>query len=231
MLLRLRLWLRKTARADLALLAGVGIVCTGLSLFVAIANAVRAGELQPLEERILRSLRSPDDPSLPRGPSWLQGSARDISALGGTAVLTLVTVTAVGYLILQGRRRPALFIGGSVIGGAALSSGLKALFERARPDAWLHLTPVHSTSFPSGHSILSSVVYLTLAVMLSRLVSRRAQKLYFICVALTLSFLIGLSRIFLGVHYPTDVLAGWTVGIVWSLVCAMVSARRTAPDP
>ena len=79
--------------------------------------------------------------------------------------------------------------------------------------------------------MLSSVVYLTLAVMLSRLVSRRAQKLYFICVALTLSFLIGLSRIFLGVHYPTDVLAGWTVGIVWSLVCAMVSARRTAPDP
>lgn len=117
MLLRLRQWLRKFARADLALLAGVGIVCTGLSLFIAIANAVRAGEIQPLEERILRSLRSPDDPRLTRGPSWLKGGARDISALGGTAVLTLVTVTAVGYLILQGRRRPALFIGGSVIGG------------------------------------------------------------------------------------------------------------------
>jgi undecaprenyl-diphosphatase len=230
MLPRLRLWLGKIAHTDLAFLAGAGIVCACLSLFIALANVVRAGEFQPLEERILRALRSPDDPRLPRGPAWLEGVARDISALGGTTVLTLVTVTAVSYLILQGRRRPALFVGVSVIGGTALSSGLKAFFERARPDAWLHLTPVHSPSFPSGHSMLSSVVYLTLGVMLSRLVSRRSPKLFCIFVALTLSFLVGLSRIFLGVHYPTDVLSGWTAGIAWSLVCAMVFARRTVPD-
>ena len=230
MLPRLRLWLRKTARTDLAFLAGVGVVCACLSLFIAIANLVRAGELQPLEERIMRSLRSPDDPRLARGPAWLEGVARDISALGGTTVLTLVTVTAVSYLILLGRRRPALFVSVAVIGGTALSSGLKIYFERARPDAWLHLTPVDSPSFPSGHSMLSSVVYLTLGVMLSRLAARRSQKFFFIFVALTLSFLVGLSRVFLGVHYPTDVLAGWTAGIAWSLVCAMVSAHRTAPD-
>ena len=230
MLARVQLWRRKTARTDLAFLAGVGIVCACLSLFVALANAVRAGELQPLEERIMQSLRSPGDPRLARGPAWLAEVAQDISALGGTTVLTLATITAVCYLLLLGRRRPALFVSAAVIGGTALSSGLKAFFERARPDAWLHLTPVHSASFPSGHSLLSSVVYLTLGVLLSRLVSRRAQKLFFIFVALTLSFLVGLSRVFLGMHYPTDVLSGWTAGIAWALVCAMVFARRAAPD-
>jgi undecaprenyl-diphosphatase len=227
---RFRLWRRKAGRAGRAFFARVGIVCACLSLFVALANGVRAGELQPLEERIMPSLRSPAEPRLARGPAWLEGLAHAISALGGPPGLTLATETAVRYQLLLGRRRPALFVSVAAVGGTALSSGLKAFFERARPGPWLYLTPVHSARFPSGPSLRSSVVFLPLRVMVSRLLSRRAQKIFGIFLALPLSFLAGFSSIFLDVHHPTGVLSGWTAGMAWALVCAMVFARRTAPD-
>jgi undecaprenyl-diphosphatase len=107
----------------------------------------------------------------------------------------------------------------------ALSFALKHLFGRERPDIILHMVMVHTPSFPSGHAMLSAVIYLTLGALLAQVVQRRASRIYFLTVAMVLTFLIGLSRIYLGVHYPTDVLAGWAVGLAWALFCWLVARQ------
>ena len=108
-------------------------------------------------------------------------------------------------------------------GGLVLSLILKAAFSRPRPSIVPHLSYVHTSSFPSGHSIMSAVVYLTLGALLTQLVGKVQLKFYFLFVAAALSFLVGLSRTYMGVHYPTDVLAGWTVGLVWATLCWVVA--------
>ena len=111
----------------------------------------------------------------------------------------------------------------SALGGLAASTFLKSLFERPRPSLVPHLDIVYTSSFPSGHSMLSATVYLTLGVLLGRFVQQRVLKAYFLIVALLLTSLVGASRVYLGVHYPTDVLAGWAVGLTWALVCWLVA--------
>jgi undecaprenyl-diphosphatase len=158
----------------------------------------------------------------------------DISALGGGAVLTLTTVLVTGYLLLRGRYRATVFLLVAALGGTLLNKALKAWFARERPDVVPHLSEVSSASYPSGHSMISSIIYLTLAVMLARSVKSRRVRLYFIASALALTFLIGLSRIYLGVHYPTDVIAGWSAGTAYAIVCAMTAywlQRRGAVEP
>ncbi|HEX9786004.1 MAG TPA: phosphatase PAP2 family protein [Opitutaceae bacterium] len=170
-------------------------------------------------KRVMLSLRKEGDLSQTIGPWWLAEAARDVTALGGRTLLTLMTVLALGYLVLRGRPRSALLVFVAVVGGSLLSVALKAWIGRGRPDFIPHLTEVSSASFPSGHSMLGSTVYLALGALLSRTVERRREKHYFICAALLLSFLIGLSRVFLGVHFPTDVIAGWAAGTAWALLC------------
>ncbi|MBM3856033.1 MAG: phosphatase PAP2 family protein, partial [Verrucomicrobia bacterium] len=105
------------------------------------------------------------------------------------------------------------------LSGLVLSTMLKYFFGRPRPDVVPHLSPAALASFPSGHSMLSAIVYLALGTLLARLVSEMRLKLYILGMALTLTFLVGASRIYAGVHYPSDVLAGWTAGLVWAVLC------------
>ena len=99
-----------------------------------------------------------------------------------------------------------------------LSLALKALFDRPRPTSCPTWCEVSSSSFPSGHSMNSAIVYLTLGALLARLVRPVAMKLYILAVALLVSFLVGISRVYLGVHYPSDVLAGWSLGLSWAVL-------------
>ena len=109
------------------------------------------------------------------------------------------------------------------MGGLLVSTLLKAGYNRPRPDLVPHLSMVFTSSFPSGHSMLSAIVFLTLGSLLGRFVHEWRLKAYFLVVSLTLTFLVGVSRVYLGVHYPTDVLAGWTAGLAWALVCSLVA--------
>jgi undecaprenyl-diphosphatase len=188
--------------------------------FAEIADAVGEKETQRFDERILKSLRDPGDPDSVVGPPWVEQSLRDITALGGETVLTLITVIVCFYLSLAGRRDLSLFAAGSVIGGAVLMFILKDLFARPRPELVPHiLVSVSSGSFPSGHAMSSAVVYLTLGAMLTESVTTWRLKIYVMSVAITLTLLIGSTRVFLGVHYPTDVIAGWALGFVWAYFC------------
>lgn len=209
-------WIR--AREPLVLIS-VLIVVAGLWAFVEIADWVVEGDSHAIDEMVLRSLRRPDQPELLRGPAWFAEAARDVTSLGGTSVLVIFTAAITGYLWLDRRRHAAMFLLAAVVSGALASWGLKSLFDRPRPDVVGPLAEVFTSSFPSSHSMVSAVVYLTLGAQLAASLPRRRLKVYVVTVGLVLAILIGLTRIFLGVHYPTDVLAGWAAGLVWAQLC------------
>jgi undecaprenyl-diphosphatase len=211
--------LRSAGWREFVLLLAVAAICGSIVTFVGVTDMVREGELHEAEIRLMRDLRSAEDPSRPIGPSWLERWSREITALGSGTVLALMTSLVVGYLLIERWYASAVLLLASVGGGTLLTAGLKGFFDRDRPNVVPHLTDALFQSYPSGHSMMSSVVYLTLAVLLARTMKRRGVKIYCVSAALFLSFLVGLSRVYLGVHYPTDVVAGWAGGTAWALLC------------
>jgi undecaprenyl-diphosphatase len=201
--------------------------------FFGVANRVTAGHTQALDEELMLRLRA-GAPSDPRGPSWLPGTMRDLTALGSAPVLVIFVLAVAGFLAARRQYHALGLLLAATVGGILLNNLLKVAFARPRPEAALHLTEVRSMSFPSGHAMESAIIYLTLAALLARLVRPRALQLYFVGVASFLTFVVGLTRVYLGVHYPTDVLAGWTAGLGWSLLCwttARHLQRRGAVEP
>lgn len=191
----------------------------GIWGFIELADEVREGETRHIDEWIFLVMRNPVDPSDPKGPEWFEEGIRDFSALGGIAVLTALSLVVVGFLLLQNKKKLALFMVASVSGGLLLSTALKHGFNRPRPDLVPHETYVMSASFPSGHSMLSAVVFLTLGGLLARHTKVLRLKSYILILSILATFIVGCSRVYLGVHWPTDVLAGWTAGSSWSLLC------------
>lgn len=209
---------------ELVVLLAIGAIAAGIWLFTAIADEVREGEYQSIDRTLFMALRKPGTVE-PVGPPVVQEVARDITALGGMFILGSLTGMTAAFLALDGKRRMALFVLGCVVSGVLLSSGLKEVFQRPRPDLVPHGSYVTSTSFPSGHSMMSAVTYLSLGALLARSQTRRRLKAFFLLSAGLLTLLVGVSRVYLGVHWPTDVVAGWTAGAVWALVC-WLAARR-----
>lgn len=190
--------------------------------FMEVADEVGEGDTHHFDTALLMAMRQPSDPNIPIGPTWLSEAARDVTSLGSTSVLVLLTVASVGYLWLVGQRSAALLTVAAVAGGAILSAALKSGFSRPRPDLVPHAVEVYSASFPSGHAMLATVTYLTLGSLLAQVQSHNRARIYLIAWAIALSLLIGVSRVYLGVHWPTDVIAGWCIGAAWALMCACV---------
>jgi undecaprenyl-diphosphatase len=218
-LLRFFTWL---GGHELAVLLAFGGMAAGVWMFAMIADEVMEGGTQAFDRKLLLAMRRPGDLA-PIGPPAVQESARDITALGGVVVLGLVTAITGGFLMLDNKKHMALFVYGSVASGMLASSALKVIFHRPRPDLVPHAVYVSTASFPSGHSMLSAVTYLTLGALLARSQQPKLLKAYFLLVAALLTFMVGVSRVYLGVHWPTDVLAGWTAGAVWALFCWAVA--------
>jgi undecaprenyl-diphosphatase len=208
---------------DLRLLLAVLALAAGAWLFASIADEVGEGDSRPFDEWVLRAGRDPLDPSRPRGPAWLAEAALDLTALGGMTVLALVVAAVVGFVLVLRKPHMAALVLAAGAGGILVNSGLKNLFGRARPTVVPPLDVVDTLSFPSGHAMVSAAVYLSLATLGARLVRDRAAKLYVVGIAVTLVGLIGGTRVYLGVHYPTDVLAGWVAGGVWALACGLTA--------
>jgi undecaprenyl-diphosphatase len=211
------------------LLALAGIVA-GVWLFALLADEVVEGGTKAFDKKLLLVFRDKSSHAL-LGPAAVQEAARDITSLGGFAVLALVTAVAAGFLALDGRKHMAFFLIGSVLGGQVVATLLKDLFQRPRPDLVPFSAYASGASFPSGHTMMSAVTYLTLGALLARSQARRRVKAYFLLVAIFLTFAVGVTRVYLGVHWPTDVLAGWTAGAVWALICWLTArklqSRRT----
>lgn len=212
-------FVRHLARKELLLLIMPALLVVGVWGFAAVTDEVLEGESIKFDDWAILALREAEDASDPLGPWWLDNAARDVTALGSGAVLTIFTLITAGWLAIRRSWQEVVLLLAALGGGAALSFGLKGLFERERPSLVPHLDVVSTYSFPSGHALLSAVVYLTLGAVLARLVSQRRVKLYLLGVATSLAFLVGVSRVYVGVHYPSDVLAGWCAGAAWAALC------------
>jgi undecaprenyl-diphosphatase len=216
--------LTRLAASDAVLLVRALLAVGAVWSFLAVASEVGEGDTRHVDERIIRAFRDAGDPRDPIGPPWVEGAMRDLTALGSTVVLLIFTGAVAVFLAVRRQSHALALVLVSTGGGFFLAHVLKLVFARPRPDLVPHLALVSSSSFPSGHSMFSAVVYLTLGALLSRLVEERTLKAYFLGVACFLTFVVGLSRVYLGVHYPTDVLAGWSAGLAWALLCWMVAS-------
>lgn len=229
----LKYWLSRVKpkdRGELGLLVGAIVILLLAVAFSKLASEVLEGETQKFDKQILAALRDPADRSRPIGPAWLVSGALDVTALGSATVLGLAVVAIAGFLLLQGMWRMALFVTVASFGGWFINGALKQWFQRPRPDIVPHLREVMTLSFPSGHALQSAVVYLTLGALSMRIAKRRLTKFYCMAVAMLATALVGASRVYLGVHYPTDVIAGWLIGLTWALLCWLVERsleRRT----
>ena len=220
-LLRALAWL---GRHESVLLLAIGGLAGGVWLFAALADEVMEGGTQKFDRTVLLAFRHPGDLT-PIGSPAVQDAARDITALGGVIVLTLLTLGVTIFLALDVKKHMALFVCGSIFSGLLASTLLKHYFDRARPDLVPFTVYVSTSSFPSGHSMMSAVTYLVLGALLARSQERKLVKAYFLLGAVFLTILVGVSRVYLGVHWPTDVLAGWTAGAVWALLCWLLARR------
>ena len=224
-------WVRRSGRLELVIL--VALLGAGVALWVfgTLAAEIVEGDTFKFDERLLLAVRQPGNLAVPIGPAWTLQVARDLTAFGGPVGLGLLIAVVSGYLALERRFGLLVFVLASTLSGTVLGLFLKELFHRPRPQVVPHLTDISTASFPSGHSMLSSVAYLTMAALLARAVPTLHTKIYFFVVAVVLVGLIGCSRVYLGVHYPTDVLAGWCVGSAWAILCCVAAhfaARRRA---
>lgn len=223
-----------TRRVETVTLIVILFIAGALWAFVALAAEMLEGELHAFDETLLLALRTPGDPTNPVGGPQIELAMRDITALGGVTVLTLITLSVVTLLVLRRQRTTALFLAIAILGGQALSHLAKSGFSRPRPDLVPHGVEVTTTSFPSGHSMMAAVTYLTLAVILARTEPRLRIRAFYISIAAIVTILVGISRIYLGVHWPSDVLAGWTLGAAWALgvwLLAETLARRGQIEP
>ncbi len=208
-------------RPEGAILGGLLLVAGLLLGFVGLAELVTRGSTVAFDNAVLNAFRTAGDPADPIGPAWVEEMARDVTALGSFAGLGLLFISVVLYLVFAGKRSAALLMSVSVLGGVAISTLLKMSYDRPRPEL-TQVARVFTASFPSGHAMLSAVTFLTLGALLTRVRGKRQLRVYFMTMAVLLTVLVGLSRIYLGVHYPTDVLAGWCVGSAWAGLCFLV---------
>ncbi len=206
-------------RAEILPLIALILVAGGVLAFAGLAAEVREGDTRSFDETVLLSLREPADRDDPLGPRWLEGMMRDLTALGSHAVVTLLTLGVCAFLAMDGKNRAALLVLIAVGGAMIWSPLLKEGFQRARPDLVAHGAYVYTKSFPSGHAMLAAAAYLSMGALMARVQARRRLKALLLGFAVLLTLLVGISRVYLGVHWPTDVLAGWTAGGLWALLC------------
>jgi undecaprenyl-diphosphatase len=203
---------------EVGAVVAVFVAAALLLLFGAIADEVAEGDTHQLDRAVLMSFRTAGNPADLIGPDWFEEMVRDVTALGSYAFVIIIVTAAIGYLLLTRKYGLALLLLTAEAGGMLISSLLKELFDRPRPDLE-HAARVFTASFPSGHATLSAVTFLTLGALLTRVTADRDAKLYFMGAAVVLTIMVGLSRLYLGVHYPSDILAGWCIGSAWAVLC------------
>jgi undecaprenyl-diphosphatase len=213
--------LSRPKRATLLVASGLA---AGLGTFVFLGMETSAGKTGGFDRAVLFSMRRSDDYS-PIGSPAFQQTARDISGLGSASVLLLLTGTVAGFLVANGQKRAALFVCVSIAAGLVWERALKDMFERPRPQIVPEATYATGPSFPSGHAMMSAIVYLSLGTLCARVSRRKSVRAYSLTVAALLTIIIGVTRVYLGVHWPTDVLAGWAAGGDWALLCCLAAKR------
>ena len=211
------------ARAEVVLLASLAVIAAAVLVFIEIADEMMEGEAHGFDMAVLQALHpDPGNPSDPVGPFWLDHAAADLTSLGSVSVLAAIALLAGGFLMLRRKWVETALIAVAFAGGLTISQTLKTVFNRERPPEDYRAAEILNASFPSGHALLSAVVFLTLGAMLAQAAKGRALRIYVMAAAIALTVIVGVSRIYLGVHWATDVLAGWAAGAAWGTGCWLV---------
>lgn len=226
-------------RAEFVLVASLAVIAAAVLFFIEIADEMSEGEAHGFDMAVLQMLH-PDtaNPSDPIGPKWLDHAAGDLTAIGSVSVLAVLALLVGSFLVLQHKRLEALIIAVAFGGGLTISQLLKEFFNRERPPEIYRASEILNASFPSGHALLSTVVFLTLGAMLTQAAKGQGLRIFVMSAAIALAVLVGLTRIYLGVHWTTDVLAGWAAGAAWATACWLAgrwlkqrgAAQQGVPD-
>jgi undecaprenyl-diphosphatase len=187
-----------------------------VAILAILGRTIGNGHVFAFDSRVMLALRLPDRLT-PVGPTWLRQAMVDITALGGETVLTLVVALTVGFLLVNRHLLTAALVFGGTVSGSIAVALVKQLVGRARPALVDHLVEVGSASFPSGHAANSAIIYLTIALVLMQIVEAKRARWFLFVATVLLVTTIGASRVYLGVHWPSDVLAGWSFGALWAL--------------
>ena len=221
------------ARRELGLIAAVLVVAAGALAFLGVSDAVTDGHTKAFDQGLMMMLRHPGAIGHPIGPDWLRLAAMDLTSLGSVIVLVLIVLVVMGLFAAQRRWLEAVLLFGACGSGLLLVDILKVAFGRERPPIAMHAVEVGNASFPSGHAMLSAIVYLSLATLVSHFAARRRERAYALAAGLVVTLVVGVSRVYLGVHWPTDVMAGWALGAAWAmlwwLIAWFVEHRRGRP--
>lgn len=210
-------WLRRNL--ELSSLFFLALFVAFFWAFAELADEVIKGATHDLDRDILLLLRKAENDTEPLGPLWLQEMARDVTALGGVAILTIITLATAGFFMIRRDAGLMIYLLATVGGGIVASSVAKMVFDRPRPDLVPHGSIVSTASFPSGHSMMAAVTYLTLGALIAHFLNGGRLKIYVLSLAIMVTIMVGVSRVYLGVHWPTDVLAGWLAGSGWAIAC------------
>ena len=211
-------WLRHLAKtAEARTLAAAALAGAGLWALLHLGGEMREGETLAFDSRIILALRAPGQPHQPIGPPWLTDALRDVTALGSTTLITLATLMGAAALVYRRHWRRALMLVLVVVLANASDDRLKMIYSRVRPDYAVAGLYLHSLSFPSGHSTASAALWLTLGTIAASFEDRTDAKVFWIVMAIATILAVGFSRVYLGAHWPTDVLAGWILGAFWAL--------------
>ncbi|MFV0368899.1 MAG: phosphatase PAP2 family protein [Hyphomicrobiaceae bacterium] len=211
-------------------LVTVTLCATGLMIFWIVVSLLSHGHLQHVDDGLVRWLHKTSNPSVPIGPDWFNGAMRDITALGSNTILAIITIGAAALLLLMDRIGPAILLTTSMVGAAILNSILKVAFDRARPPYISSSVNVETASFPSSHAMLSTVLYILLAAIAAREFADRRVGTALLSMGAGIAIAVGASRIYLGAHWPSDVLAGWLLGALVTLAAWHLSSTPRPPQ-
>ena len=227
---KLKYSLEKNHLIEYATEISLVLLSLGLFSFIKLTEEVVEGDTRGFDQSVLLWFRNQADLSDPVGPQWLEVVVRDVTAIGGLLILGLLTIAACGYLWLTQKHKLALFVAVSIPAGSLLNTLLKESFTRPRPDIVPHATSAALSSFPSGHAMMSAIVFLTLGALLSLATENTRIKIYILFWSVFLTVIVGISRLYLGVHWPTDIIAGWIAGGTWAILCLLVGHRIFRAD-
>ena len=207
------------------------LAATGMLLAWLASGLLSQAGLAGLDHALMQALHDEIYPSDPIGPEWLENALRDISALGSNIIVVLATVTAATLLVMRNRQGPAVLLLVTVAAAFMLNWALKGMFDRERPDFLSYSVSVESSSFPSSHAMLGAVLYLLIAAIVTREYASRQWGVLVMSIGIFIAFAIGFSRIYLGAHWPSDVLAGWALGAACALAAWQLARTPQPPEP
>ena len=201
------------------------VMIIGLLGFAAIAYLVSTDATTAFDLSVMSHFIERGETVSPLGPPWVEEIFLELTALGGGTVLTLVALLVLTGLFITRQRGAGLTLMATLFSGTIIPYGLKFLFDRPRPDLVAHLDRTFTASFPSAHATVSMIYWISIATIIARFIDHAILRRFIYYSAFSLVILIGLSRIYLGVHWPSDVVAGWLLGLAWAAFCWLLANR------